>query len=228
MRCGPSVAPATLASVARVESGFQPLAINDNTTGTKGTPATRDLAVQIATKLVAAGHSVDLGIMQINSGNFATLGLTAASAFDPCRSVTAASVILADEYTGGGTHDEQQSALRIALSRYNTGDAQRGFANGYVHHVELAARDVVPALDVGGTAATIDEQKRPTAASAAPADPNAPPSWDVWSSFDYAATHHQDTQAQAPPTSGPGSAVLTDAGRGPAAAVIVSGPAVER
>jgi type IV secretion system protein VirB1 len=228
LRCGPSVAPSTLASIARIESDLQPFAINDNTTGTKGAPATRDIAVQIASKLVEAGHSVDLGIMQINSRNFAALGLTVATAFDPCKSVAAGAVILAGDYAGGETHDKQQSALRIALSKYNTGDAQRGFANGYVHHVELAARGVVPALDVSAPGAAIDAQKRPTAAAAAPIDPNAPPSWDVWSSFDYAAMHKQDTQPSAPPSPDASPAVPTDAERGPSAAVMVSGPAVER
>lgn len=214
--------------MARTESGFQPLAINDNTTGTRGVPATSDIAIQIATKLIEGGHSVDVGIMQINSSNFVRLGLTLEAAFDPCRSIAAAAVILAGDYAGGETHQQQQSALRVALSKYNTGDAQRGFANGYVHQVELAARRVVPALDVGTAQAAIDSQTLPAAAPAAPADPNTPPSWDVWSSFDYAAAHHPDADAPAPPVPGSGAAVLTDAGKGPAASVIVSGPVVER
>lgn len=222
------MAPSTLASVARTESGFQPLAINDNTTGTRGVPATSDIAIQIATKLIEGGHSVDVGIMQINSSNFVRLGLTLEAAFDPCRSIAAAAVILAGDYAGGETHQQQQSALRVALSKYNTGDAQRGFANGYVQQVELAARRVVPALDVGAAPAAIDRQTLPAAALAAPADPNAPPSWDVWSSFDYAAAHHQDAGAPAPPMPGSGPAAFADAGKGPAASVIVSGPAVER
>jgi type IV secretion system protein VirB1 len=228
LRCGPSVAPSTLASIARTESGFEPLSINDNTTGTRGAPATRDIAIQIASKLLEAGHSVDIGIMQINSANFSRLGLTLEAAFDPCKSVAAGAVVLAGGYAGGTTHEGQQSALRVALSKYNTGDAQRGFANGYVHKVELAAARIVPALDVGAAPAAMDSQKLPAAAPVAPADPNAPPSWDVWSSFDYAATHHQDTHAPAPSIPGPGSAVLADAGRGPTAAVAVSGPVVER
>jgi len=228
LRCGPSVAPSTLASIARTESAFEPLSINDNTTGTSGAPATRDIAVQIASKLLEAGHSVDIGIMQINSANFARLGLTLEAAFDPCKSVAAGAAVLAGGYAGGATHEGQQAALRVAISKYNTGDAQRGFANGYVHKVELAAGHIVPALDVGAGPATMDSQSLPAAAPAAPADPNAPPSWDVWSSFDYVATHHQDTPAPVPSSPGPGSAVLADAGRGPTAAVIVSGPAVER
>jgi type IV secretion system protein VirB1 len=215
-------------SIARTESAFEPLSINDNTTGANGAPATRDIAMQIASKLIEAGHSVDIGIMQINSANFARLGLTLEAAFDPCKSVAAGAAVLAGGYAGGETHEGQQSALRVAISKYNTGDAQRGFTNGYVHKVELAAGRIVPALDVGAAPAAIDSRLLPMAAPSAPVDPNAPPSWDVWSSFDYAATHHRDTHSPAPSSPGAGSAVLADAGGGPTAAVTVSGPAVER
>jgi type IV secretion system protein VirB1 len=228
LRCGPSVAPSTLASIARTESAFEPLSINDNTTGTSGVPATRNVALQIVSKLLKSGHSVDVGIMQINSGNFARLGLTPEAALDPCKSIMAAAVILAGDYAGGDTHERQQTALRVAISRYNTGDGQRGFANGYVHQVELAAGRIVPALDVGAAPAAIDSQPLPAAAPTAPVDPNAPPSWDVWSSFDYAAAHHQDAHSPAPSSPGSGSAVLANAGGGPTAAVIVSGPGIGR
>jgi type IV secretion system protein VirB1 len=228
LRCGPSVAPSTLAAIARTESAFQPLAINDNTTATSGVPATRAIAFQIASKLIEAGHSVDIGLMQINARNFGPLGLSLEAAFDPCKSIAAAAVILAGDYAGGGTHERQQAALRAAISRYNTGDAQRGFANGYVHQIELAARRVVPALDVGAAPAAIDSQPVPAAALATPVDPNAPPSWDVWASFDYAAAHHQNTLAPAPSVPGSGLSVLGTAGSGPTAAVTVSGPVVER
>jgi type IV secretion system protein VirB1 len=217
-----------LASIARTESAFEPLSINDNTTGVNGAPASRDIAIQIASKLIEAGHSVDIGIMQINSANFARLGLTLEAAFDPCKSVAAGAAVLAGVYVGGQTHEGQQSALRVAISKYNTGDAQRGFTNGYVHKVELAAGRIVPALDVGAAPAAMDSQPLPVAAPSAPVDPNAPPSWDVWSSFDYAATHHQDTHSPAPSSLGTGSAVLADAGRGPTAAVTASDPTVER
>lgn len=227
LRCGPSVAPSTLASIASTESAFEPLSINDNTTGTSGIPATRDIAVQIASKLLEAGHSVDIGIMQINSINFGRLGLTLEAAFDPCKSMAAGAAVLVGDYTGGATHEGQQSALRVALSKYNTGDAQRGFANGYVHKVELAAGRIVPALDVGTGPAAIDSQPLPVAAVATPVDPNAPPSWDVWSSFDYAATRRQGTHAMALSIHGPGSAVLTDAGKRPTAVVTVSGSALK-
>ena len=221
LRCGPSVAPSTLASIAQTESGFEPLSVNDNTRGISGVPATRDIAMQIASKLLEAGHSVDIGIMQINSANFTRLGLTLASAFDPCQSVAAGAAILAGDYTGGDSPAGQQSALRVAISRYNTGDAQRGFANGYVHKVELAAGHIVPAIDVGAAPAAIDSKSSPAAAVSTQVDPNAPPSWDVWSSYDYTATHSESPPAPAVASSGNGAAVL-------ATAETVSGPVVER
>jgi type IV secretion system protein VirB1 len=229
LRCGPSVAPSTLASVARTESAFEALAINDNTTGTSGVPATPEIAVQLASKLLEAGHSVDVGIMQINSGNFQKLGLTLEAAFDPCKSIAAAATVLTGNFSGGGdSHEGQQAALRVAISKYNTGDAQRGFDNGYVHKVELAARHIVPALDVGGPAAAIDSAPLPAAAAPAPRDPNAPPTWDVWASFDYDAAHRQVAPASTPAGAEPGPAALSDAGKGPPVAATVSGPDNER
>jgi len=229
LRCAPTVAPSTLASIAQTESAFQPYAINDNTTGTSGAPATRDSAVQIASKLLKAGHSIDVGIMQINSSNFVQFGLTLEAAFDPCQSVAAAAAILMNNYAGGETHDGQQAALRVALSKYNTGNAQRGFANGYVHKAELAARHVVPALDVGIPEAAIDHQAPSKAApSSMPADPTTPPAWDVWSSFDYAASHHQNSLPNQPPSGASRAAVLANADSGPTAKVTAFGPSVER
>jgi len=229
LRCGPAVAPSTLASVARTESAFEALAINDNTSGTSGVPATRDIAIQLASKLLEAGHSVDVGIMQINSGNFQKLGLTLEAAFDPCKSITAAATVLTGNFSGGGdSHEGQQAALRVAISKYNTGDAQRGFDNGYVHKVELAARHIVPALDVGGPPAAIDSAPLPAAAAPAPRDPNAPPTWDVWASFDYDAAHRRVAPASTPASAGTGLAALSDAGKGPPATATLSGPDNER
>ncbi len=229
LRCAPSVAPSTLASIARTESAFEPLAINDNTTATSGVPASRDIAMQLAAKLLEAGHSVDIGIMQINSGNFQRLGLTLDAAFDPCKSIAAASTVLTGNFSGGGeTHQGQQAALRVAISKYNTGDAQRGFDNGYVRKVETAARRVIPALDVGLAPAAIDSAPPPAAAAPAPRDPNAPPAWDVWASFDYDAAHRQAAPAPTQANVGTGAAASSDADKGPSAAAIATGPDIER
>ena len=65
--CQSAVAPDTIASIAQHESGLDPAAIHHNANGTD-----------------------DVGLMQINSANFAWLGLDAQTALDPCESIAAA------------------------------------------------------------------------------------------------------------------------------------------
>lgn len=178
--CGPGVAPSTLGSIAMTESGLDPLVINDNTTGTSGAPQTLEHAVGIASALLEAGHSIDVGLMQINSANFSRLGLTTESAFDPCQSVAAAAKLLVQSYAGGSSHAEQQAALRRTISTYNTGDPERGLANGYVHKVRLAARQMVPALEPEGTETVAAANPSTTV----PTSTVATASWDVWRSLD--------------------------------------------
>ncbi len=96
--CAPSVAPGTLASIAGTESGFNTLAIHDDTTGLDLPSASRQSAVVAARALIASGHSVDLGLMQINSANLARLGLTVRTAFDACASLGAAGRLLVTDY----------------------------------------------------------------------------------------------------------------------------------
>ena len=140
--CAPAAAPSTLLALARVESGLDPLAIGINGTlphrlrvGSSGE------AVAQATALIAGGANVDLGLAQINSANLGRLGLSVADAFDPCRSLEAGATLLASNYQRlvRAVAANDQSALRTALSLYNTGDRSRGFRNGYVARVERSA-----------------------------------------------------------------------------------------
>src|SRR5690606_8108839 len=108
-------------------------------------PRTVAAAVQTAQGLVAAGHDVDLGLGQINVRNLARLGLTLETVFEPCRNLAAAAAVLRDGYARGrALHGPGQAALRVALSVYNTGDPQRGFANGYVARVVAHAAPPAP------------------------------------------------------------------------------------
>ena len=172
-RCGPAVHLETLAAVARTESRFNSLAIGDNHTGRSYTPSTVPAAVATASALLARGHSLDLGLMQINSTTLSRLGVGLAAAFDPCTSLRLAADVLVEGYRprAGG---DQQDALRHALSRYNTGSPTRGLANGYVTKVQASAEQVVPALRLAA----------PPPSSPAVADtgapPASPPSWDVY------------------------------------------------
>jgi type IV secretion system protein VirB1 len=146
--CAPAVAPETLLSVARAESGFDPFVVAANTTPRRVFhPASADAATAIAGALIRAGRSVDLGLGQINSRTLAGLGLGLADAFDPCRNLATSARVLEDGYLRAApAPGDEQTALRTALSRYNTGDPQRGIRNGYVARVTRAAREVVPAI----------------------------------------------------------------------------------
>jgi type IV secretion system protein VirB1 len=93
-----SVASETLASFAQYESGLNPNAIHDNTTGQTLLPETSAAAVGLAAALLAQGHSLDLGIMQVNSANLPWVGLTVATAFDPGQLIRAGTVILIEAY----------------------------------------------------------------------------------------------------------------------------------
>jgi type IV secretion system protein VirB1 len=135
-QCGPSVAPTTTQAIIQVESGGNPLAIGDNNQRKSFSPRSRREAVSLATQLIAQGHSVDLGLMQINSQHLAPMGLSLDDVFDACRNVRAGTAILSGFY-GRYKTDETSSSLMKALSAYNTGQAWKG--EGYVNRILAAA-----------------------------------------------------------------------------------------
>jgi type IV secretion system protein VirB1 len=110
------------------ESGLETLAIGDNTTKRPvPTPATLADAVAQAKRLVAQGHNIDAGLLQINSANWSWLGLTADSVFDPQTNVCAGARVYAEAY----------AAETRTLCRYNTGKPD--CTNGYPDKVRRAA-----------------------------------------------------------------------------------------
>src|SRR3546814_15096314 len=98
-------------------------------------PTSREQAVALARHYIGKGHSVDLGLGQINSRNMKALGLTWDNVFDPCTNIAAAGAVLSGNYHSVRAGLHPQRALRIALSMYNTGSQSRGFSNGYVGRV---------------------------------------------------------------------------------------------
>ncbi|MFC7556390.1 lytic transglycosylase domain-containing protein [Pseudoroseomonas wenyumeiae] len=190
----PSVAFETLAAIMRTESGFQPFALGVNGPGGGPVfPATRGAAVALATDLIQRqGRSVDLGLMQVNSGNLRVLRLTITEVLDPCTNLAAGARILREGYAAArrGEADPQQ-ALRVAFSRYNTGHPERGFANGYVLRVQGAAEVVVPAIRLRSEIAEVPQGPAAIPAPETPNDdPDAPPEWDVWARATYVARPH--------------------------------------
>ena len=130
LRCAPAEDPGMLVAIARQESGLETMILRDNTSGQVLRGAG---VIEMARRLITAGHSVDLGPWQINSRNLALLGLRVADAFEPCKAVAAAARLLE------------------LFSRYNTGSPARGIANGYAAavmtatHAVKATRPAMPA-----------------------------------------------------------------------------------
>ena len=130
MACAPNVAPSTIQAIIKVESAGNPIAININQrNGIHLRPTikikTRHHAVAVTKAAIAAGHTVDMGYMQINSSNLPRLGYTVEDMFDPCKNIRAGAKILERAYLNAlPKHGNEQDALRAALSIYNTGNAR--------------------------------------------------------------------------------------------------------
>lgn len=166
-RCGSTVAASTLAAVAKTESGFETLTVSDNTTHKSQIYQSLEEGASATERLIANGHSVDIGLMQINSANLKGLGMTVRDALDPCKSIAGGASILMRNYLGARDAPTQQMALRDAISQYNTGNRTDGYRNGYVQKVEQAASKllVTDLTGIGGPGEDIGIE-----------------SWDVWAS----------------------------------------------
>jgi type IV secretion system protein VirB1 len=137
LACSPMVDPATASALVAIESGFNPYAIGVVGGALDRQPRNRSEAVATAKALEAGRWLYSVGLAQINSRNFARLGLTTASAFDSCANLQAMQVVLSEclERSQGSP----QLALRRALSCYYSGNPVTGFRDGYVARVAAAA-----------------------------------------------------------------------------------------
>lgn len=169
--CAPAVHPETWLSVVHAESKFNPLSIGDNTTRQSYSPASMSDAVALATRLVAAGHSLDLGAAQINTaaGHLQRRGLPLSAAFDPCTGFRVGGEVLTDCWKRA-TGTDEQARLLSAIGCYNAGHPSPGSA--YVQRVQASAAQIVPALRIIG------------GASVPPVAGPQPPGWDVWEQAD--------------------------------------------
>ena len=115
-----------VASTAQAESGLETTAVHDNTTRQSYRPASETEAVALVSALHLQGHSLDAGIMQVNDSNWARLGLTPETAFDPRANICAGMTVLAEAY----------SVERRVSCRYNSG--RPNCTNGYPERIEDA------------------------------------------------------------------------------------------
>jgi type IV secretion system protein VirB1 len=191
-QCAPNVAPQTIAAMVQTESHGRPFALNVNggSQPTEQPDATR--AAATAQRYIAAGHSVDLGLGQINSRNMRWLSLTWETVFDPCTNVAALGRVITANYSAAIVGRDPQTALRVALSLFNTGSSSRGFRNGYVAKVvgNAGIADTVttlasalPPSPVDARVKLITENLEPPMASAAVA--SAPPAWNLFERTAY-------------------------------------------
>lgn len=133
-RCAPLVSPLTMEALARAESRLDPWAIHVNGGyALPRPPATLAEAQATAAWLSQHGYSFDIGLMQVNSANFARLGTSANDLLDPCTSLAAGAMVLRECYGRAvARFGPGQEGLHHALSCYNTGSMTQGMDNGYV------------------------------------------------------------------------------------------------
>jgi type IV secretion system protein VirB1 len=198
-QCAPTVAPETVLAIIQTESGRYPFALNVNGGRQPPRQANAADAAGTAQRYVAAGYSVDLGLGQINSRNMRWLGLTWDTVFDPCTNVAALGRVLTTNYNSVIAGRDPQSALRVALSMYNTGSQTRGFRNGYVAKVvgnagvsaSVAPYTPVTSTDVETSPAGSDlrqlfiSENSASHAPAATTRPAPPPRWNVFERAAY-------------------------------------------
>jgi type IV secretion system protein VirB1 len=148
-----------LERIVRFESGGEPYALHVNGgRELKRQPRGREEAVATARWLLAHGMSFDAGLGQVNSANFARLGLSAESVFDQCSNLHAAGQVLREcRQRAWERFGEGDQALAATVGCYNTGHLGRGGKSAYALAVlgtrrtgALPRSDVTKALGTAG------------------------------------------------------------------------------
>ena len=147
LACAPLVHASTAHALVSVESSFNPHAIGVVGGVLERQPRSQAEALATVTRLQATGWNFSVGLAQINVRNFARLGLTPVSAFDPCENLRAMQAVLTECFDRSATDQPDQVALRQALSCYYSGNFVTGFRQGYVQRV---ARAVSPGQAASG------------------------------------------------------------------------------
>lgn len=155
-RCAPEIATEAVVPLVMTESGGDALRINVNK-GPRVQATTIAEGAALVRRYMAAGYTVDVGLAQVNSANFARLGASIEQVFDPCTNLRLASRVLQDSYALASRRYGGLDAISATYSLYNTGSLTRGLRNGYVRRVwanaiTAGAVTASPPLPVGPTA----------------------------------------------------------------------------
>jgi len=158
-RCLPAVPLTTLTAIIRVESGGNPNAMQidfpstllkqwhlpEGTLRLKRQPTTEREALEWLEYFERRNISVDMGLMQVSTAEALRRGLPVESLpqllSDPCFNLRLGWQTLDSAYQlETKTYGPGQEALQHAISRYNTGDTQRGIDNGYLARIMAALK----------------------------------------------------------------------------------------
>ena len=157
-RCAPTAQSSTLAAIISAESSGNPNAIQIDfpnallrrwrlpagTLRLQRQPKNAEEAAQWITYLNAHHISVDVGLMQVSTDEAMRRQISPTALLDPCINVRTGWSILQDDYQIEVNRDGPgQVALQHALSRYNTGDTNRGIDNGYLARVMTSLKRLI-------------------------------------------------------------------------------------
>ena len=155
--CLPTAPLSTLRAIIQVESRGNPNAMQidfpkgllkrwrlpEGTLRLKRQPSNQREALDWLAYFQSYDVFVDLGLMQVSTAEAKRRGISSESLLEPCTNLRVGWQILKDAYQiEKKTYGPGQEALQHAISRYNTGDPERGIANGYLARVLAAVRSL--------------------------------------------------------------------------------------
>lgn len=158
-RCAPTAPLSTLAAIISAESSGNQNAIQIDFPNAllrqwrlpagalrlQRQPKNTDEAGQWIAYLSGHHISVDVGFMQVSTDEAMRRRISPAALLDPCTNIRTGWSILENDYWIEVNHfGPGQVALQHALSRYNTGDTNRGIDNGYLARVMAALKRLFP------------------------------------------------------------------------------------
>lgn len=180
-RCAPKVHAETLGAIVRTESSGHMFVLSDD--GPRALPWSKrkhmvrsfrpgslQEAANLARDLIAQGHLVGIGLTQVSSQHLPRLGVSLEQLLDPCTNLAVGGQILQVLYNQAlREFRDEQTALRAAISAFNTGNFDSGIKNGYVARVIANARSGVPELRAPSASSTRKEEVRKSAGLQYPA-----------------------------------------------------------
>ena len=167
-RCAPDIPTAVIVAIANKESSGNRFAVGHPSVSQAKQPQTFGEAVRIMDKLAVDGQRYDAGLMQISSANFAWLGLDNVTAMDACKNIAAAQTLIK-----ANIRTDNPDEFFDVVSRYNSGNAETGYSNGYVADIAVNLLNPPPGISMQEMSAHPAPYVA-TAVVASPAEPTSP------------------------------------------------------